>query len=282
MIAVTGATGHLGQHVIKELLKQGTNPKEIIAIVRDKNKAQEFASKGIEVREANYTSADSLDKALKNVDKLLLISGNELGQRLTQHTNVINAAKRANVKLVAYTSILKADTSKMILAAEHLGTEKVLQASGIPYVILRNGWYIENYTDQLQNILAHGVIAGSAQNGKVSGAARADYAAAAAAALLGKAKTNSIYELAGSPFTMAELAATITKASGKKVEYKDMPAPDYQKMLLGFGLPAPVAEMLADSDVGIVRGDLYSDRDDLKNLIGRPASTVDSVLKTLL
>lgn len=282
MIAVTGATGHLGQHVIKELLKQGTNPKEIVAIVRDKNKAQEFASKGIDVREANYTSAESLDKALKNVDKLLLISGNELGQRLTQHTNVINASKRANVKLIAYTSILKADTSKMILAAEHLGTEKVLQASGIPYVILRNGWYIENYTDQLQNVLAHGVIAGSAQNGKVSGAARADYAAAAVAVLLGKAKTNSIYELAGSPFTMAELAATVTKASGKKVEYKDMPATDYEKMLLGFGLPAPVAEMLADSDVGIVRGDLYSDRDDLKNLIGRPASSVDSVLKTLL
>lgn len=282
MIAVTGATGNLGQHVINELLKQGVRPQEIVAIVRDKNKAQEFASKGIEVREANYSSAESLDKALKNIDKLLLISGNELGQRLAQHTNVINAAKRANVKLLAYTSILKADTSKMILAVEHLGTEKTLQASGIPYVILRNGWYIENYTDHLQNTLAHGVIAGSAQNGKVSAAARADYAAAAVAALLGKAKTNSIYELAGSPFTLAELAATMTKTSGTKVEYKDMPAPDYEKMLLSFGLPAPVAQMLADSDLGIVRGELYSESDDLKNLIGRPANTVESVLKTLL
>lgn len=281
MIAVTGATGHLGQLVIEGLIKQGTKTDTIIALVRDRSKAEKQLPQGVQIREANYNSPETLEKALMGVKKLLLISGNELGQRTTQHTNVINAAKQAQIKLVAYTSILKADTSKMILAKEHLATEKVLQASGLPYVILRNSWYVENYTDQLQNILKSGMIAGSAQNGKVSAAPRADYAAAAVAILLGKGKINSIYELAGTAFTLAELAAALTKVSGKKVEYKDMPVPDYQKLLLSFGMPAPVAEMLADSDAGIARGDLYSDNGTLSELIGRPVTDLQTVLKKL-
>ena len=279
MIAVTGATGQLGKLVVDELIKRGADPKTIVALVRDREKAKDLVSKGVDVRVANYDQPETLDAAFKGVDKVLLISANELGKRGPQHANVVKAAKKANVKLLAYTSILKADTSKMILAGEHLETENLIKASGISYVFLRNSWYIENYTGQLPGYLEHGAIAGAAKDGRVSAATRADYAAAAAAILLKSPKSNAIYELGGKAFTLPELAATISKTSGKKVEYKDMPKQDYEQMLKGVGLPAPIAEMFADSDIGITRGDLFTESRDLENLIGHAPTTVEASLK---
>lgn len=278
MIAVTGATGHLGQLVIAELIAKGTQPKEIIAVIRNRSKAQDLISKGIEIREADYKSEEALEKAFQGVNQVVMISGSEVGQRVQQHTNIVNAAKKAHVKYIAYTSILKADTSKMLLAKEHLATEELIKASGIPYSFLRNSWYIENYTEQLKGVLAHGVIAGSAKNGKISAATRADYAAAAVAAVK-KSTPNAIYELGGEAFTMSELAAVVSRVSGKKVEYKDLPASEYAQMLMGFGVPQGFAEVLADSDVGITRGDLYTERTDLKNLIGRAPTSLESAVK---
>lgn len=278
MIAVTGATGHLGQLVIAELIAKGTQPKEIIAVIRNPSKAQDLISKGIEIREADYKSEEALEKAFQGVNQVVMISGSEVGQRVQQHTNIVNAAKKARVKYIAYTSILKADTSKMLLAKEHLATEQLIQASGIPYSFLRNGWYIENYTEQLKGVLAHGAIAGSAKNGKISAATRADYAAAAVAAVK-KSAPNAIYELGGEAFTMSDLAAVVSRVSGKKVEYKDLPASEYAQMLMGFGVPQGFAEVLADSDVGITRGDLYTESTDLKNLIGRAPASLESAVK---
>jgi NAD(P)H dehydrogenase (quinone) len=279
MIAVTGATGHLGQLVIYELLQRGAQPKDIVALVRDPNKAQNLVSKGVQVRAANYGAPETLEKAFQGVDKVLLISGNEVGQRLPQHTNVVNAAKKVGVKFIAYTSILRADSSKMILAGEHLATEKVIQASGIPYAFLRNSWYIENYTEQFGNVLASGAILGAAKNGKISAATRSDYAAAAAAVLLGDQHAGKVYELAGSAFTLSELAKLTSEVSGKKIEYKDMPAAEYEKTLVSFGVPAGFAHVLADSDEGIVRGDLYGETKDLEKLIGRPLTSLQSAVK---
>ncbi|MFM6929009.1 MAG: SDR family oxidoreductase [Bdellovibrio sp.] len=278
MIAVTGATGHLGQLVIAELIAKGTNPKEIIAIIRNRAKAQNLISKGIEIREADYKSEEALEKALTGVNQLVMISGSEVGQRVQQHTNIVNAAKKAHVKYIAYTSILKADTSKMLLAKEHLATEQLIQATGIPYSFLRNGWYIENYTEQLKGALEHGAIAGSAKNGKISAATRADYAAAAVAAVK-KAAPHAIYELGGEAFTMSELAAVVSRVSGKKVEYKDLPSSEYAQMLMGFGVPQGFAEVLADSDIGITRGDLYTESTDLRNLIGRAPASLESAVQ---
>jgi len=279
MIAVTGATGHLGQLVVAELIAKGTNPKEIIAVIRNRSKAQDLISKGIEIREADYKSEEALEKAFGGVNQVVMISGSEVGQRVQQHTNIVNAAKKAHVKYIAYTSILKADTSKMLLAKEHLATEQLIKASGIPYSFLRNGWYIENYTEQLKGALEQGAIAGSAKNGKISAATRADYAAAAVAAVK-KAMPNAIYELGGEAFTMSELAAVVSRVSGKKVEYKDLPASQYAQMLMGFGVPQGFAEVLADSDIGITRGDLYTESTDLKSLIGRSPTSLESAVKT--
>ncbi|WP_413558975.1 SDR family oxidoreductase [Bdellovibrio sp. HCB209] len=279
MIAVTGATGHLGKLAVETLLNKGTKASEIIAVVRNKGKAQDLVSKGIAVREADYGNAESLTKALQGVEKLLFISGSEAGQRVPQHTNVINAAKKAGVKFVAYTSILKADTSKMILAKEHLVTENLIKDSGIHHAFLRNGWYIENYTEQFGNTLKSGVIAGAAQNGKISAATRSDYAAAIVAVIRNPPAKNATYELGGDAFTLTELAALTSKVSGKKIEYKDMPAPDYSKLLASFGVPQGFADILADSDEGIVRGDLYTTSDDLKKLIGRPLTSLEEAVK---
>ena len=283
MIAVTGATGHLGDLVVQELMARGAVPAEIIAIVRDEKRATELKKRGVQIRVADYTDSAALEKSLAGVSRLLLVSANEVGKRAPQHKNVVDAAKKAHVKLLAYTSILKADTTQMLLAKEHLETEKYILASGLPYVFLRNGWYIENYSAQIPGYLQHGGIAGSGENGKVSAASRRDYAAAAAVALLGKAKTNSIYELAGSTsFTLEELAKTVSGLVGKNLEYKNIPVGDLKQLMIGAGLPEGLAAVLADSDVGIARGELFNESHDLEKLIGHSTAPLETVLRASL
>ncbi|MEK2688332.1 SDR family oxidoreductase [Bdellovibrio sp. GT3] len=282
MIAVTGATGHLGKLAIDELLNKGNKANQIVGIVRNKGKAQDLVSKGIEVREADYGNTELLTKALQGVEKLLFISGSEVGQRVAQHTNILKAAQSAGVKFIAYTSILNADSSHLLLAKEHQLTEKMIKDSGIPYAFLRNGWYIENYTEQLAGALQNGAVVGSAGEGKFNPATRSDYAAAAATVITDKASGKSVYELGGDVMTMQEYAALVSKVSGKKIEYKNMPAGEYTKLLMSFGLPTQFAEALADSDVGISKGELFTKSPDLKNLIGRPLTTLESAIKKAL
>jgi NAD(P)H dehydrogenase (quinone) len=272
MIAITGATGQLGRLVIGALLRAGTEPADIAALVRNPAKAHELPA-GIVIRKGDYGDRASLDEALKGVDKLLLISSSEIGQRAAQHQNVIDAALAAGVPLVAYTSLLHADTSPLGLATEHLATEKALRDSGLQHVLLRNGWYTENYTGQLAGAVERGAIAGSAANGRIASAARADYAEAAARVLLQDAQAGKVYELAGDEaYTLADLAAEAARVSGKPVKYADMPEADYAKVLSGAGLPPPIAEMLADSDAGASEGALFDDDRQLSRLIGHPTT----------
>lgn len=269
MIAITGATGKLGQLVVSQLLKK-VPAHDVAVLVRHPERAADLAAKGVSVRQADYRDPQSLHRALQGTKRVLLISSNELGQRLAQHQAVVEAAKAAGVQRIAYTSLLHVDRSPLALAAEHLATEAVIRAAGIPFVILRNGWYIENYTENLAAALAHGVLIGSAQEGRIAAATRADYAAAAVAALVEEGHEGTVYELAGdAPFTMAELAKEISVHAQRTIPYQDLPPDQYREILLAAGLPAPLAEIFVDADIGITHGALNDDSHDLQRLIGR-------------
>lgn len=279
-IVITGATGQLGRHVVEALLERNVPAEDIVAAGRSVEKLAGFAERGVRVEAMDYADARSVAAALKGAQKVLLISGSEVGQRVEQHRTVIEAAKAEGVELLAYTSIANADTTGMRLAAEHQATEAILRESGVPFVLLRNGWYLENYTDQLPGTLAQGGLAGSAGDGRVSAASRADYAHAAAAVLVAEDQAGRIYELGGdNAFSMADLAAEITAATGKAITYQDLPAPDYAEMLAGFGVPEAFADILADSDLGIARGDLLVSTGDLRRLIGRPATSLSEAVR---
>lgn len=282
MIAITGATGQLGQLVIEQLLN--TVPaNQIVAIVRNPTKAEALSQQGITVRQGDYADESTMTSALKGVDKLLLISSSEVGQRATQHQNVINAAKAAGVKFIAYTSLLHADKSPLGLHVEHVATEKALAESGIPYALLRNGWYTENYLASAPPALEHGVFIGAAGEGKIASATRADYAAAAAKVISGDGHAGNVYELAGDhAWTLSELAAELSKQSGKNVAYQNMSEADFAAALKGVGLPAGLAEMLADSDVGASKGGLFDDSHTLSKLIGRPTTPLSESIKAIL
>ncbi len=279
MIVITGATGQLGQLVIQALLAR-TAASNLVAAVRNVDKAADLAAQGIQVRQADYNDPATLDAAFAGASKILLISSNDIGQRARQHQNVIDAAQRAGVELLAYTSVLRADTTPLALAGEHRETEAAILASGLPSTFLRNGWYLENYTAHLAPVLEHGAVLGSAGEGRVAAAARADYAAAAAAVLLDGGRPAQIYELAGEhAFTMAQLAAEVARQSGQAVEYKDMPRQDYKGALLGAGVPEAFAELLSDSDEGASKGALDGSGEVLRALIGRPTTTLAEAVK---
>jgi len=282
VIAITGATGQLGHHVIEQLLK--TVPaSQIVAIVRNPAKAGALSQQGLDVRQADYADQAAFTSALQGVEKLLLISSSEVGQRAPQHQNVINAAKAAGVKFIAYTSLLHADTSPLGLHVEHVATEKALAESGIPFTLLRNGWYTENYLASAPPALEHGVFIGSAGDGKIASATRADYAAAAAKVIAEEGHAGKVYELAGdNAWTLNELAAELSKQSGKSVKYQNLSEADFSAALKSVGLPAGLAEMLADSDTGASKGGLFDDSHTLSALIGRPTTPLAESVKAIL
>jgi NAD(P)H dehydrogenase (quinone) len=282
MIVVTGATGQLGHLVIKALLKK-VPASGIVAAVRNVEKAKDLAALGVQIRQADYNQPASWDTALKGADKVLLISSSEIGQRAKQHKTVIDAAKKAGVKLLAYTSVLRADTSVLGLAAEHKETEAYIRSSGIPSVLLRNGWYTENYTAGIPTALSLGAVYGSAGEGRISAASRADYAEAAAAALTAENQAGKVYELAGdAAFTLSDFAAEISRQSGKAIGYVNLPEAEYKKALLGAGLPEFLAELLANSDTGVSKGALFDERRQLSKLIGRATTPLATAVKAAL
>lgn len=279
-IAVTGATGHLGQLVVKKL-KSKTATENIIALVRTPSKANDL---GVKVREFDYTQIDSHVNSLIGIDTLLLISSNEIGQRALQHKNVIKSAKQAGVNWIVYTSILHADRTTISLAGEHLETEKALKESGIPYTLLRNGWYTENYTGSIPGAIAAGAFIGSAGDGKISSAARADFAEAAAVVLTGNGHQGKIYELAGDhAYTLTDLAKELSHQTGKNIPFKNLPEAEYANILKSFGVPEGFAHAIAGWDVSVSKGDLFDESHTLSKLIGRPttplAKTIEEALK---
>lgn len=282
MIAITGASGHLGRLVIRELLEK-VPAEQLVALVRDPSKVKDMTNKGVQVRRADYSRPETLTTALSGIDKLLLISSSEVGQRVLQHRNVIDAANQAGVKLLAYTSILDADRSPLALASEHRETEAAIKESGVPAVILRNSWYSENYLAAIPVALEHGIVLGSAGDGRIASAPRADYAAAAATVLLAENQAGKIYELAGdSAYTLGELAKMIGQQSDKAVTYINLPQEEYKDALVDAGFPEPFAALLADSDVGASKGGLFDESRQMSQLIGRPTVPMMELVKTAL
>ena len=283
LIAVTGASGQLGRLAIQFLLSRHPAAR-ILAIARDPAKIADLAEAGVHVRQGDYDRPDTLDAALAGVERLLLVSSSEIGKRAPQHQAVIDAAIRAGVGLVAYTSLLHADTSPLGLAVEHVQTEQALQASGLPHALLRNGWYAENYTAGIAGALQHGVVLGSAGDGRLSLAARADYAEAAAIIMASDAtQAGKVYELAGDhAITLTDFAALVARKTGIPIAYQDLPQQDYRDALLSAGLPGFVADLLSDSDAGAAKGGLFDDSGTLGRLIGRATTPIEDVIASAL
>lgn len=278
-IAITGATGHLGRLVVEKLTHRIPRA-EVVALARSPEKA---AGLGVTAREADYDRPDTLAPALSGVDTLLLVSANEIGKRAAQHRAVIDAAQKAGVQRIAYTSLLHADRSLLDLAAEHLASEAAVRDSGIPFTILRNGWYTENYTGSIPAALAGGAFLGSAGNGRISSATRADYADAAVAVLTGEGHEGRTYELAGdSAWTLADLAAEVSRETNRAIEYRNLPEEEYASALQGFGLPEALARAIAGWDVAVSRGTLFDDSHQLSTLIGRPTTPLNAAVAEAL
>lgn len=274
-IVITGATGKLGRHVLQVLLERGVPAGEIVAAGRSIEKLEDFAAQGVRVAAMDYDDPASVTAALAGATKVLLIASSEVGKdRPGQHRTVIEAAKAEGVELLAYTSNANAEASKTILGEDHKATEAILADAGVPYALLRNGYYFENWTDQIQGTLTKGALVASAGNGRVNAATRRDLAEAAVAVLLGEDQAGKVYELGGdTAFTLAEFAEEITAVTGTPVIYKDLPPAEYVAMLTSVGVPEGFAQVLADSDQGLARGDLLVEGNDLGNLIGHPTTT---------
>ena len=282
MIVISGASGQLGHLVIQSLLAK-VPASQIVAAVRNPERASDLAALGVQIRKADYTDPASLDAAFQGAEKVLLISSSEVGQREAQHRNVIDAVKKAGVSLLAYTSLLHVDTSPLGLAGEHAATEAYLGQSGVPFVLLRNGWYTENYLASIPPALQHGAFIGSAGEGRIASAARADYAEAAAVALTTPDQSGKVYELAGDEsYTLAEFAAELSRQSGKQIPYVNLPESEFKAALVGAGLPEPLAGLLADSDAGASKGGLFDDKRQLSALIGRPTTPLAALIQAAL
>lgn len=278
-IAITGATGQLGSIAVAKL-KEKTAVENLVALVRTPEKTNGL---GIEARVFDYSKPETLGDSLEGIDALFLISGNEIGQRETQHKNVINAAKETGVKWIVYTSLLKADTSSLSLAVEHVATEKALKESGINYTILRNGWYTENYTGSIPGAVQAGAFIGSAGEGKIASATREDYAEAAAVVLTTEGHENKVYELAGDEaYTLSEFAAEVSYQTGKDIPYNNLSETEFTGALVSIGLPEGFAQVLSNSDIGASKGDLFDNSKILSNLIGRPTTSLADSIKIAL
>ncbi|MFE8921097.1 NAD(P)H-binding protein [Streptomyces rochei] len=280
-IVVTGATGHLGRHVVRQLLEK-VPADRITAVVRDRDRAADLAALGVRIAVADYNAPESFDGVFAPGDRVLLISGNEFDKgRVRQHTVVIDAAKKADAALLAYTSAPSSLTAA--LADDHRATEEVLVGSGVPYVLLRNGWYHENYTEQLAPVLEHGAVVQAAGDGRVSSASRADYAAAAVAVLTGEGHENKAYELGGDEaWSFAEYAAELSRQTGKEIVYTPVSTEAYTGILTGAGVPGPLADVFAGVDAAIEKGELVVTTGDLARLAGRPTTPLAEAIAAAL
>lgn len=278
-VAVTGATGQLGRLTV-EKLKTLMPAGQIVTLVRSPEKAADL---GVEARPFDYDRPETLAPALAGVDKLLLISSSEVGKRATQHQAVIDAAKEAGVSKIVYTSLLHAGRSPMSLAEEHRQTEDALARSGIPHTLLRNGWYAENYTGNLQGAIDNGALIGAAGGGRISAAARADYAEAAAVVVAGDGHAGKTYELAAdTAWTLEDLAAEVSAQTGKQIPYRNLSKSDYAQALAGMGLPQEMAAAVAGFDADAAKGALFEDGRQLSALIGRPTTPLADVVRAAL
>ena len=272
MYAVTAASGRLGRLVVEELLAR-CDPREVVALVRNPAKVGDLAARGVTVRAFDYDHPQELQPALAGVDRLLLISASEIGCRVRQHQVVIDAAKAATVSFLAYTSVLNAETNPISLAQEHRATEAAIRESGLTYAILRHGWYTENHTVNARMEVDRGTVVGSAGNGRLSTATRADYAAGDAEVLLDARIADQTFELAGDKgFTLSEYATALASVSNRPVTYLDLPEAEYRARLEHAGLPARFAGMLSEASAASAKNVMFDDGHALSRLLGRPTT----------
>ncbi|GIG55442.1 SDR family oxidoreductase [Demequina activiva] len=279
--AVTGSSGQLGRRIVHALLDLHVSPFDVIALARDTATIDDLAALGVRVRHADYDEPASLEVALEGVDRLVLVSGSEVGKRAEQHRAVITAAQQAGVKRIAYTSLLKADSSSVGLAPEHVETERALADSSIETAVLRNSWYTENYTAQIPGYRERGAIVAAAGDASVSTATRADLADAAAAAITADA-VKPVYELAGTTFTFAQLAHTISSVTGTEVTYTSVSVEELAAGMVEGGMDEGTAQFWASIDASIARGDLATDSTDLRDLIGREPTSLEEAVRAEL
>ncbi|MBO0607818.1 SDR family oxidoreductase [Myceligenerans salitolerans] len=280
--AVTGASGHLGRLVVAELLDRGVEANSVVAIARTPGKLDDLAERGVRVREGDYDRPETLTAALSGVDRLLLVSGSEIGRRVPQHTAVIEAAKAGGVRRILYTSVLRAGDTGNPVAPEHVETERVLREAGVPHTVLRNGWYLEVYTDQADQYLRTGRILGATGAALISAAPRAEYAAAAASALLEDVDGDVVYELGGPGFSLADLAVAVTDVTGTEVVYEDLTPEAYHSALSEAGVDEGTAGFLVAIDRSIADGELATDSEDLGRLLGRAPASLGEAVRSLL
>ena len=272
-IVVTGATGHLGQLTIAALLDRGVPATDIVAAGRNADVLQELASLGVRTATIDYADPSSLDSVFVGADKVLLISGTAQGERVAQHGAVIDAARGAGVGQLVYTSAPKADNTTLVLAPEHAATEELIRESTVPFTILRNNWYTENYLDTAKQAAATGEVIGSAGDGRVASASRADFAEAAAVVLTTDGHLGRTYELAGDiSWTFDEFAAVLSELAGRPVTYRSVTTEQHVEILKAFGLDDGTAGFVAALDANIGEGTLDSSSTDLHDLIGRPTT----------
>ncbi|PVE97086.1 SDR family oxidoreductase [Microbacterium sp. TPD7012] len=267
---VTGATGNLGRLIIASLIERGADPQSIVAGARDVAKGADL---GVRVVHLDYADPASIAAALEGVDSVALVSGSEVGQRVSQHQAVIDAAKTAGITKLVYTSAPKASTSDLVLAPEHKATEELIAASGVPAVILRNNWYTENYVADLRRAAETGVLAAGVGEGRVASASRKDFADAAAVVLLEDGHIGQVYELGGDvAWSYGELASAMSEVSGRPVAYQALTAEEQSAALEAAGLDAGTIGFVVALDAGIRGGALADTDGTLARLIGRPTT----------
>ena len=282
MIVISGAAGHLGRLVVAGLLEK-LPAEQIVAATRRPETLADLATRGVQVRPADFDEPDSLPTAFAGADRLLLISTDAVGARVAQHKAAVEAAVSAGVNHLVYTSVLHAGSTRLRLAADHKATEEIITASGLPHTFLRNSWYTEMYEQRARSGAESGIIVGGAGQGRVASASRADYAAAAVAVLTLDGTPNPTYELSGDvAWSFPELAAEVSRISGREVGYRDVPVAEYRKILLDTGLPEPAADTVAGIDHDIAGGALADTPGHLRALIGRSTTPLADTLATLL
>ncbi|UOE95177.1 SDR family oxidoreductase [Alkalihalobacillus sp. LMS39] len=281
-ILVTGATGKLGSKVLDALLK--TVPSSQLAVsVRKPEKAKSLRARGVDVRYGDFDRPETLDAAFAGIDRLLIISTDGDNEtRTRQHTNAVEAAARAKVGFIAYTSAPNAMESKLFLAAAHQATEKAILETGIPYSFLRNNWYLENETATIQAVLAGAPWVTSAGSGKVGGALQQEYAEAAAAVVANDGHENTIYELSGKLKAQEEMASALGTVLGKEVLIQQVDDATYAEIMKKAGVPDFVIPILVGIQQGIRVRAFEVESNDFDKLIGRPLTPTNEALSQLV
>lgn len=281
-LLVTGATGKLGSKVVESLLKS-IPARELAVSVRNPEKAEALRSRGVDVRHGDFDHPETLENAYKGIDRLLIISADGDNEtRIRQHTNAVQAAERAGVKFIAYTSLANATESKNIMAPPHVATEAAIIKTGIPYSFLRNNWYLENEIGSIQGAMAGAPWVTSGGLGKVGWALQQDYADAAAAVLVGSGNENTVYELSGPLLTQEELASALGNVLGKEIPVQEVTDEKYAEIMKGIGLPDFVIPIVVGIQESIRNGSLEVKSNDFEKVLGRPLTPINEALIQLV